>query len=118
MSLQDEYDLITDRRKSQELLLTAAVAFVLVIILGCMISQSEKRPQLEPGDLAINQTMLDDLEHNLTIHIAKNYTGNVTIIKGDKVISWPSTSPIYEMRSYTRNITDGISCVDAATCRT
>ncbi len=48
-----------------------------------------KASDLGPG---INETayqaMLDDLEHNLTIHIAANATQNVSIWKGDKLVCY------------------------------
>jgi len=35
---------------------------------------------------AINQAAIDDLSHNMTVHISDTYQGNVTVIYGNKTV--------------------------------
>lgn len=34
----------------------------------------------------LNQAMIDDLAHNMTIHISDTYEGNVTVVYGNKTV--------------------------------
>lgn len=90
-------------KESYKFLISVIMLFGMLMLLGYAFDALDERVDIQLSDGSIvhdvkasdlgpginataYQAMLDDLEHNLTIHIAANATQNISIWKGDRLI--------------------------------